>query len=156
MTTIAADGVHVCSDSQRVCGSERVDLSTKKIQARPGGHLFAFTGDVGAFDPAIDWYLNKGADPDKAPKVSKDGSWRLLVIKRDCLVSYSDNVPYPEEFPYPQAFGSGANYAMTAMRLGKTAEEAIKIAAEFDVWTAGPVQKVNIAEALGQLREAAE
>lgn len=155
MTTVALDGISVASDSQRVCGSERVDLATKKIK-KVDGHLFAFTGDYGIFEPAIDWYLNKDADPEKAPKVSKDGNWRLLVIRSDGIMSYTDTVPYGEPFPYPQAFGSGASYALTAMRLGKTAEEAVKIAAEFDVWTAGPVQVVNIAEALGQLREAAE
>ena len=118
--------------------------------------MFAFTGDFGVFEPAINWYLNDDANPEKAPKASKDGNWRLLVAFPDHVVSYTDTVPYGEEFPYPQAFGSGAAYAMTAMRIGKTAEEAVKIAAELDVWTAGPVQVVNIAETLGQIREAAE
>jgi hypothetical protein len=151
MTTIATDGVTVASDSQRVAGSERIDLATKKIQVR-GGHVFAFTGDFGCFDAAIDWFLTEPFDPEKAPKVSKDGSWSLLVLERHHIMRYSDGVPYGEPYPYPQAFGSGAAYAMSALRLGKSPAEAIALAASFDVWTAGPVQVLNIAEALGLQR----
>ena len=156
MTTVATDGRTIASDSLRVAGSERIDTTTKKIQVRER-HVFAFTGDFGCFDPAIDWFL-AGHDPEKAPKPQKNGNWRLLVMWPDRIMSYSDEMLYGEPFPYPQAFGSGCNYAMTALRLGKSPAEAVIIAAEFDVYTGGPIQVVNIAEALGlqAVREAAE
>jgi ATP-dependent protease HslVU (ClpYQ) peptidase subunit len=99
-----------------------------------------------------------GHDPEKAPKPQKDGNWRLLVMHRDRIMSYTDTMPYGDPFPYPQAFGSGCNYAMTALRLGKSPEEAIAIAEGFDVYTGGPIQVVNIAEAIGlqAVKEAAE
>jgi hypothetical protein len=157
MTTIATDGITVASDSQRVAGSERIDLSTKKIQKR-NGHVFAFTGDFGIFDPAIEWFLTEPRDPEKAPKVSKDGGWSLLVMGPHHVMRYSDTLPYGEPWPYPQAFGSGATYAMAALRLGKSPAEAIELAASLDIYTAGPIQVVNISEALGlqPVREAAE
>jgi hypothetical protein len=163
ITTVASDGRSVASDSQRVSGSERVDLATRKIQYR-GGHVFAFTGDFGFFDPAIDWYLKQPLDIEKAPKASKDGGWSLLVLDPNHIMRYSDSLPYGEPFPYPQAFGSGSSYALTALRLGKTPAEAVAVAASFDVWTAGPIQVFDLVkkvwvsgpEALGQLREAAE
>jgi hypothetical protein len=156
MTTIATDGVTVASDSMRVCGHEIIDLSTKKIKVR-GGYVFAFTGDFGIFEPAIEWFL-AGHEADRAPKPIKDGNWRLLVFHHDRLMGYTDTMPYGEPWPYPQAFGSGAEYAMAAMHLGKSPSEAVELAARFNVYTGGPIQVVNIAEALGlqTVKEAAE
>jgi hypothetical protein len=144
MTTIATDGVTVASDSMRACGQEIVDLSTQKIKVRDG-HLFAFTGDFAFFDPAIEWFLG-GRDIEKAPKVHKDGNWRLLVLYHDRIESYTDTQPYGDPFPYPQAFGSGADYAFTALHLGKSPEEAVALSSRFNVYTGGPIQVVNIAD----------
>jgi len=42
------------------------------------------------------------------------------------------------------AVGSGRDYAIAAMHLGKTAEEAVSIACEFDCYSAGPVKTVTL------------
>lgn len=148
MTTIATDGKTIAADSQRTAGSERIDLCSEKIIVRDG-HVFAFTGTYGYFAAAIRWFL-AGADPEKAPKVAGQESWRLIVIGADCkLMCFSDAVPFGELFPYPQAFGSGCNYATAALMLGKSPAEAIELAKSLDVYTDGPVQVVDIAAALG-------
>lgn len=146
MTTIACDGRTIACDSLRVAGTERVDTCTKKIK-RVGGRAFGFTGDFACFDPAVEWFL-AGHEPDKAPKASRDGSWRLVVCESERLLCYIDSLPYAEPFPYPTAFGSGANFAMSAMRLGKTAAEAVEFASTMDVYTGGDIQVIDLAEAV--------
>lgn len=118
--------------------------------------MFGFTGDYAYFDPAISWFL-AGKKPDELPTNEK-AHWSLLVFMRDSVDRYTNDLPYPESFPYPQAFGSGAVYAQTALALGKSPAEAVAVAATFNVYTDGPIQVVNIAEALGrqQFKEAAE
>lgn len=45
--------------------------------------------------------------------------------------------------PY-HAIGSGRDFALAAMRLGKSAREAVEIAAEFDIYTGGNIDVVDI------------
>jgi ATP-dependent protease HslVU (ClpYQ) peptidase subunit len=148
MTTIATDGVTIAADGQRTAGSERIGLNAKKIIVRDG-RIFALTGTVGLFEAAIRWFL-AGAEAGKAPKGAEEDSWRLIVIdKTGALATFGSTALFGEPFPYPQAFGSGANYAMAAMRCGKSPQEAVEIAKELDVLSGGLVQVVNIAEAIG-------
>ncbi len=152
MTTIAADGISVCTDSQRTLSTgEIIDFSSKKMQ-RAGGYLFAATGDFALIGPAIEWFL-KGADPQTFPCAGKDPDVRLLVFYPDRIMSYSNAVPYADPYPYPQAFGSGASFAMGALFAGKTAREAIEIASQLCAYTGGPIHEEQIPKAV---REAAE
>ena len=42
------------------------------------------------------------------------------------------------------AVGSGRDYAIMAMRLGKTSKEAVKLACEFDVYSGGEIRTMEI------------
>ncbi len=44
----------------------------------------------------------------------------------------------------PVTIGSGAPYALTAMRMGKSAEKAVKIACSIDVYSGGTIFKVKV------------
>lgn len=44
----------------------------------------------------------------------------------------------------PWAGGTGETIAMTAMRCGKTAQEAVELACEMDIYTSGPLQTVTV------------
>ena len=151
MTTIAADGLTVRSDSRRAMGSEIVDNCTQKL-VKKGGHVFAFTGVFGLLEPAVDWFLG-GADPATFPNHGKDVEGRLLGCWSGHVMSYSTGMPYGEAFPYPQAFGSGAGYALGAMYAGKNAREAIAIASKLCAYTGGPIQELAIPQAM---KDAAE
>jgi hypothetical protein len=156
MTTIATDGVTIASDSQRVVGSERVDLCTKKIIVRDN-RIFAFTGVLNVFAPAIEWF-EAGRAPEKAPKTDAHDSWCLIVIDGDGLRTYGNGNLYGESYSYPQAFGSGQQYALAAMKAGATPAEAVEIAKDLDVFSGGAVRVVEIESALSASRveEAAE
>lgn len=146
MTTIATDGRTIAADGLRVIGSERICLDEKKIRVRHG-RIFAFTGDYAAFEPAIEWYVQKCHHAGEEPK----GDWSLIVIETDGTLSkYSSKLPYPEPMPYPATFGADCDYAMAAMHCGKTPREAIELAIKLGVWTGGEIQVVDIAEALAQ------
>ncbi len=154
MTTIATNGFTVCSDSRRTMGQEIIDNSSIKIVVKQG-KVFAFTNDFGVAPFLVEWYL-RGADPKEFPKEGKEPDGRLLVMEPERIMSYSNAMPYGEPFPYPQAFGSGATYAMGAMAAGASPWEAIEIASRLDAYTGGPIQQVNLAQAWGVQKEAAE
>lgn len=155
MTTIATDGITIAADSKRCAGGEVVDLCTTKIRIK-GRAVFALTGDFAVYDAAIDWYL-QGADPTKVPSAGKNVNWSLLAIDENGLRRYTPETPYPDPFGYPQAFGSGCSYALAALKLGKSPKEAIELASSLDIYTGGPIQVINIADAMAMpLKEAAE
>ena len=52
--------------------------------------------------------------------------------------------PYAWKMAGPCAFGSGADFATGAMLAGKTAMEAVAIAAQCDIYTGGGVQFIDI------------
>lgn len=155
MTTIATDGVTIAADGLACTGSERCGMQTRKLRVEHG-RIYAIAGDIAMFDALVEWH-NRGADPSHEFKGRKDPNWSLMVIDGSGLTRFTDNCMYPDPFEYPQAFGSGADYAVAALRMGNTPKRAVEIAAELDVYTGGEIQVINIAEALGiNTLEAAE
>ena len=157
MTTIAVDGKLVAAEGRRTAGSEIVADDVRKIVVKHG-RIYVLAGEIAARDAIIEWH-DKGADPGKQPGASKDGSWILVVIDRDRVMrSFHNDLPYPQQNPMPQAFGSGASFALGAMRAGADARRAVEIACGLDVYSGGGIQVVDIDEALGlcTLKAAAE
>ena len=82
----------------------------------------------------VEW-IKAGADPKTLPDRQKDQERRgqaFLVTPDRRILRYEDG-PYP--FAVEEKFfaaGSGRDYALTAMYLGKTAREAVEIACHFD------------------------
>ena len=70
----------------------------------------------------------------------------MIVVDHDAavwVVSYL--CPYPCRDNPPCAWGTGADYATGAMLAGKTAMEAVAIAAQRDIYTGGGVQFIDLA-----------
>mgnify|MGYP001607141193 CR=1 FL=1 len=157
MSTIAWDGVSVVADGQASAAGIITDLDIRKIRVE-SALVYALVGVSPLFDRLIAWYL-AGADPDKAPKPLKEDGWGLVVFGARAdgsVMQFTDECPYGDAFQPPWAWGSGRLIALGAMYAGCSAEEAVRIAVERDVNTGGEIQMINIAEALGALREAAE
>jgi hypothetical protein len=150
MTTIACDGRTIAADTLGTCGSEKSTTPRQKIVVDEG-HVYGFTGNWAFFAPARKWHA-AGADPASVPKGNKDGDWQLLVFGSDEVVTYSSDVPYPCNYEYPEAFGSGATYALAAMRARCSAAEGVRVAIESDVYSGGHVRTLNLNDTL---REAA-
>jgi ATP-dependent protease HslVU (ClpYQ) peptidase subunit len=139
LTTISyKDGI-VAYDSRCVGGQRIVDDNFDKKYLRDGLVGF-FCGEVGKVEKLFDMYISECAyDEDEIDTdiegliVSKDGlknvglyEGRLVVCDMNPKRSY--------------AFGSGGSYALTALDLGKTAAESVKMAAKRDVFTGGKIR----------------
>jgi ATP-dependent protease HslVU (ClpYQ) peptidase subunit len=130
MTTIAWDGQTLAADRQATNGYMRFPCT--KIRRLPSGDIVAYVGTESSGEALLVWYAN-GADPGKWPITQGKEDWaRLVVASRAGARSYEAQ-PHalPVECPF-MAWGSGRDFAMAAMHLGKSAREAIEIACVFD------------------------
>lgn len=131
MTVIAWDGKTLAADKRATAG---YNPSTVTKVRRVGGCLLAVAGGFPMGVALMDWYA-RGADPDNYPAKAAeddDGANLLVITKDKKILMYADAHPYEIEDAY-YAMGSGRAFATMAMRLGKTAEEAVKLTCEFDV-----------------------
>jgi hypothetical protein len=160
MTIICVDSKGtMAADGQIVCDSIIISRTYKKIVKADGPNgpaLCAIAGTTLFEMPAIEWY-EKGAKPEEAPKSDSNNTWLLVVVDRNGVCEYSWDTPYPDyNCPTPWAWGANRELAIALMRSGKSAAEAAAFVCDHTISAGGEIQVVNIAEALGQLREAAE
>lgn len=130
MTVIAWDGRTLAADRQST--SNNMKRSTKKIYTVRDG-LVAITGGGCHGHALINWFLGD-RDVSKWPLyVSDECGFIIHITKQGVWVYAGDKPAFGEPILSPFiAFGSGRDYAMAAMHLGKSAKEAVKIACLFD------------------------
>lgn len=137
MTTIAWDGSTLAAD--RRISSGTVTYSTTKIRRTEDGRLIGATGDFGVCTAMLDWLEKGGSRPS-----CQDGErWvSALEIMPDltCWMHNRDG-RWRVEDPFV-AVGSGRDYAMAVMALGRTSREAVEIAARFDPGTGNGVDEL--------------
>ncbi len=104
-----------------------VKYQTTKIFAR-GDVFIGLSGDFGHAHAMMDW-LTRDGKRENFPKPEGDGKGHLLVIHRDGVIHRYECSPYPlvveDKF---HANGSGREFALAAMELGKTSQEAVALA----------------------------
>lgn len=148
ITTILTDGNQVASDSQSSIGNERCPGECTKIIVE-NDILFAFSGTVCMFAPAIKWYKAGRSETDR-PKAEAEGNPHTLwVFDPDRGAQCFNNVhrnPYPEPLDFPAALGSGSKYALGAFHAGASLEDAVTIAIALDVFSGGEVKVIDIPE----------
>ncbi len=125
MTTICWDGKSLAADRQH--SIFRGDAP--KIYRLDNGELFGSCGQTQDLH-AVKYWLNNGGDK---PKV-EDGFHGIIIGVNEFHTLENKLVPV-RQFSKFFAIGSGRDYAMAAMHLGKSAFEAIAVAAYFDVDT---------------------
>ncbi len=127
MTVIAWDGNTLAADKRANLGT--LKCKTTKIFT-VGAELTAFSGDAAAGRQMLAWYKD-GAVPADFPETQrnpKDLPCRLYVFDQHSIRCYEDT-PYPIVYEDEIfAGGSGRDFAIAAMHLGKTAKEAVEIA----------------------------
>lgn len=140
MTTIAWDGRTLAADTRNTNGNTA--WCGEKLHRLADGRLFAGCSDAGAVIAAVEW-LN---DPSQGkPQIDKETGFCGLLVKRDGSVWYVDRYLAPQRVSQPFiAAGSGRDFAMAAMHLGKSAVDAIEVAAEFDIYTGGPIRFLTL------------
>lgn len=156
MTTVAyKDGLMAC-DSCWTLGDHQV-TSLTKIYRLQSGALLGQAGDNDARE--MENFLAKVKTPKGLPlrkelldlRVEFEG---LLVLPtkhifrvscREDPLAYNDEVGFTPISRKYAACGSGTEFAIGAMAAGKTAREAVMIAAEHDINTRGPFHVMRLA-----------
>lgn len=130
MSVIAWDGKSIAADKQATCAGLR--FKATKLRKLPTGAVIGWTGDQDSGEAMAKWYAD-GADPSKWPAFQDKETWvRLIVATVDGVrVFERQPVAIRVEDTF-MAWGAGRDYALAAMRCGKTAAEACAVAMEFE------------------------
>lgn len=150
MTVIAWDGKTLAADRRATLGT-LIREKRKVFRAHSpqwGIVLAAYAGDADAGEEVLEWFKN-GAIPKDFPPLQRDkDSWAgLLIVMPDGHLWKYERSPQPLEFP-PQHFalGSGRDFALMAMHLGKTAAEAVELTSLFDSGCGNGVDTLSYAD----------
>lgn len=136
MTTIAWCGKELAVDSQTT------ETYTKDYVPKMwdwGRGKFCICGDYADY-PIVQSSLNQDEDPVEHSKKST-----VIWIDSNCpgKVFYTEQKTTMEQVN-PYAWGSGAAFALGAMAAGKTASEAVSIAAKYDIYTGGDISRIKV------------
>lgn len=138
MTTIAWDGKTLAADTQAT--SSGMPYKVLKLFRLDDGSIFAGSGDYGQVCAVKAWLENADMKADKPTTDDFAG----LIVTPTCeafrLEEALIRIPVGEPF---HAIGSGRDFAMAAMHCGRTAREAVEIAALYDVFTGGEVMALD-------------
>lgn len=147
-TTIATDGKTIAADGLRVNDYRPTMFDYGKVTFAHG-RMYALAGLCAMFDALIAWH-DSGADPAKTPPHhDRDNGWVLLVIDDGVMLQGNEDVPYFDPVrSLPFAIGSGRDWALAAMKFGRSPEEAVRFAAENDIYTGGQIVAYDIAASL--------
>lgn len=135
MTTVAFDGRTLAADTQ----SSMFRSTMQKVYRLKDGQLFGACGQFQDSTAVREWLENGG----EKPKVSE--GFHAILIDGGLFVLEDKLVKIKYDRPY-FAIGSGRDYAMAAMFLGKTAAEAVRVAHEFDLDTGPEVSEIFISD----------
>lgn len=129
MTTIAWDGKTLAADKQATWND--VARATTKIRRAKNGELLGFSGSALMQEPWFDWVENGG----DFPEPPKDCGGNMLRIHLDGSFTLYCGDKYGTTYDAGQTFaiGSGADFALAAMEMGKTAKQAVKLACKIDL-----------------------
>lgn len=152
MTTIAWDGSILAADTQGTLESG-LPLYVHKIFRLTDGWLYAATG-TGEDLLSVYACLNEQRDMGQLSWIAREDFSGLLVSPDgDAYRLGATGSRRLIEEPF-MALGSGRDFALAAMLLGKNAIEAVMLAIQCDVFSGGPVEAMEPKSALWQVREA--
>lgn len=141
MTTIAFDGKSLAADSLITEGNTRSGYMNKIIKLDNGGYV-AGCGDAHGSQLIADWINGVTAQP-PTDKQLEDTQVIYVDAKGNCK-GYDGTVAASVPGSNKEAIGSGADFARVALEMGQTAEQAVKMAIKFDIFSGGKVQVVHI------------
>ena len=142
MTTIAWDGKSLAADKRVViCGLQRTTTKIHKV----GAALVGCSGSGYQAAEMLAW-ARAGFKKNTFPESQRDDELavEMLVILPTGIQVYGDT-PYAVEYEDKHfAIGSGRDFALAAMFLGKSAQDAVLLAAEFDPGTGSGVDTLTL------------
>ena len=149
MTTIVfRDGV-LAADTRAYSGDRSpIGFKQKIFQVRNSDGTLATVGistpNPGFSEEIRNWFVNE-KHMDAQPEVRDRGFSALEITADGEVFYYSDN--FTGSGPLTAdwfAIGSGQDFAIGALEMGATAQEAVQIALQNDPWTGGVVQHIII------------
>lgn len=138
MTTIAWDGKTLAADTQATSNGLRDNHAVKAW--RHGRILIACCGLAALAQRFRSWVLD-GMDGESPYDGAEDGNG--LVITADHVLCYGTSGVWPVSQPF-YTLGTGYQLAMGALAMGASAEEAVRVAAQFDTMTGGAVTVLSL------------
>jgi hypothetical protein len=133
VTTIAWDGRTLAADRQATFSS--LARQGRKL-FHCGRYAYAACGHASEAELVAEW-LRDGANPKERVRFDEEGLRGIAVRKDDGRVfTVQGKVVALVGHRFGNlAFGSGGDYALAAMALGRTAGQAVQFAARFDLYT---------------------
>lgn len=145
MSTIAFDGKTLAADRRMSC-TNGIYECCKVLDE--GDYFTAGTGDASLVLDLAAWFrggrLAQHFPTTARTKENGDVNGCLLVVWRSGRIERYEGSPFPIVYMGPVAFGSGGDFARAAMYCGKTAAEAVAIAALFDKDTGNGVDTLEL------------
>lgn len=140
MTTIAyKDGV-IAYDTRQVRGGAIVSDDCSKCQVVDGVSFF-LAGAVCDEKALIAAYFGTPSSvPIECSGYAVDGAMLLMVGHDDRTGVWKQELDPAN----PDAIGSGSAYALAAMDMGASAEEAVRAAMKRDIYTGGKVRTIRV------------
>lgn len=140
MTTIACDGRMMAGDGQVTCDNTVHDLNCVKVFRLNDGSIVGMAGAPYFHEQAVE-FLNGKRD-----SIDFGEHFEALILVPDGFCFCMDEKGRKSAQSVPCASGSGADFALAAMRMGRNAKDAVALAAEFDICTGGTITCHALAE----------
>ena len=143
MTTIAWDGTTLAADRLAVYGCTRRRVRKLFVCQR---FLYGGSGILSDAYSVFEW-LQSGADNASAPSIADGGTGGIVVDRKSGRAFIASGAPLRlVSAGRMWASGSGMDFALAAMALGRNAVEAVRLAARFDIHTGGGVDSATVAK----------
>ena len=143
MTTIVTDSKTIAFDTRAVWGSSVISNKPHMKMKEKDGHYFFFAGIASQIDAFMDVYFSTepsaGCDEISCFVVTPDKELYCSGVFEDGVL-YKDQLSEGEIY----AIGSGHQFAISALDLGKTPKEAVEYAITRDLYTGGDVNVFDI------------
>lgn len=135
VTTIAWDGKTLAADSRITSGG--LPSYVTKAWRLPDGRLLGCAGSMASAHAVYRW-LAEGGDKPSAPK---DFTAMRITNRIDGphIEIADEGMDFYRIHAAKWAIGSGRDFAIAVMALGRSAREAVEIAAQFDIYTGLPL-----------------
>ena len=143
MTTVAYFRGVMAADTRCTAGDEIIPGTVRKVFRLKNGTLVGLAGNVADVQNVVR-ELRKNPDKLEIKQPKNGDEITALVVYTDGQVRELEGAGWVcVKAPF-HAIGSGALEAKVAMRCGKSAAQAVKIASEFDTKTGSKVQTVKL------------
>ncbi len=129
MSIIAWDGRTLAADKRASMGT--LIRTTTKI-FRFGGALLSYSGEAGMGEELVAWFTAGAVAEEFPARQRADDPSTLLVIDASGIRTFERSPHAIRVEDQTFAIGSGRDFALAAMHLGKTAAEAVAVAIALD------------------------